>query len=118
MTATLLVIHILLAVALVGVILMQRTSSDGGGLTGGSSSMGGMMTARGTANLLTRTTSILATSFIITSILLTILGGTTVRSRSIADDVKPAATQEAPAEAPAGSKNSPKQSVPSVPLSQ
>jgi preprotein translocase subunit SecG len=136
MTATLLVIHILLAIALVGVILMQRTSSDGGGLTGGSSSMGGLMTVRGTANLLTRTTSFLATGFIITSILLTILGGTATRARSITEDVKPAAAETPmPTENPlvpgadkgvldkAGEKEAPKQSVPeqstpAVPLSQ
>ncbi len=89
MAATLLVIHVLLAIALIGVILIQRTSSDGGGLMGGggSSSLGGLMTVRGTANLLTRATSILATGFIITSILLTIIAGSSHSARSIADQI-------------------------------
>ena len=125
MTATLLVIHVLLAVALIGVILLQRSSSDGSGLTGGSGGMGGMMTARGTANLLTRTTSILATSFIITSILLTIVGGTANRPRSITEDIKssapateqPAADSSAPA-LPNTGVDKPQQSVPAVPLSK
>lgn len=86
MTASLLVIHILLAFALITVILFQRSSSDGGALTGGSS-MGGLMSVRGTANLLTRLTSFLATAFIVTSILLTILAGSHSRPRSLVDQL-------------------------------
>ncbi len=71
MQAVILVIHLLLAVALVSVILLQR--SEGGGLGLGGGTMGGLMTGRGTANLLTRTTAILATAFIVTSLLLAVL---------------------------------------------
>jgi preprotein translocase subunit SecG len=107
MTATLLVIHILLAVALIIVILLQRTSADGGGLVGGggSSSMGGLMSVRGTANLLTRVTSIIATAFIATSILLTILAGQHHQVRSIVDEIKPNAVEQ----------KAPEQSVPATP---
>ncbi len=63
----LLVVHALVAASLVGVILMQR--SEGGGL-GMGGSPGGLMSARGTADFLTRATSILATVFIAMSILL------------------------------------------------
>jgi preprotein translocase subunit SecG len=77
MTTVLLVIHILLALALIGVVLLQR--SEGGGLGigggGGGGGMGGFLTGRGTANLLTRTTAILAAGFMLTSITLTILAG-------------------------------------------
>ncbi len=76
METVLTVIHLLIALALVGVVLIQR--SEGGGLgMGGSSSggMGGFMTARGTANLLTRATAILAAAFMLTSIGLGILAG-------------------------------------------
>lgn len=129
MTATLLVIHILLAVALIGVILIQRTSSDGGGLMGGSSSnLGGIMTVRGTANLLTRMTSIIAGCFIATSILLTILAGSHHQARSIADEIKPApvgqkAGEAAPTSTPtqqpaAGSTDKPAPATPAVPVSQ
>ncbi len=73
MEAVILVIHLFIAIALVGVILIQR--SEGGGLGLGGGTMGGLMTGRGTANLLTRTTAILATAFIATSLLLAILAG-------------------------------------------
>jgi preprotein translocase subunit SecG len=82
----LLVVHILVAVALIVVVLLQR--SEGGGLgIGSSGGMGGFMTARGTANLLTRTTAILAGVFMALSILLAILAGSPAkeRQRSIFD---------------------------------
>jgi preprotein translocase subunit SecG len=72
MITVLLVIHILIATALIVVVLLQR--SEGGGLgIGTSGGMGGFMTARGTANLLTRTTAVLAACFMVMSIVLTIL---------------------------------------------
>lgn len=123
MTATLLVIHILLAISLIAVILVQRTSADGGGLMGGGggSNMGGMLSVRGTANLLTRLTGIIATAFIGTSILLTILAGSHNHSRSITDQIKPVSVeQKAPDQKtsepqPAGTTDKP---TPSVPVSQ
>lgn len=115
MEATLKVIHILLALGLIGVVIVQRASSDGGGLMGGgSSSLGGLMTARGTANLLTRITAILATAFIITSIVLTILAGNHSAARSLVDQIKPTTPVEQKSDAPAA----PQQSIPSVPVSK
>jgi preprotein translocase subunit SecG len=75
MEEVILVIHLLVAVALIAVILLQRTAQDGGGLMGGGGggTMGGLFTARGSANLLTRTTAILATSFLITSLTLGVI---------------------------------------------
>lgn len=70
MENVILVIHLLLALAMILLILIQRTAQDGGGLTGGGN-MGGMFTAKGSANMLTRTTAILAASFIVTSLILT-----------------------------------------------
>lgn len=68
----LLVIHLITAIFLVAVILLQR--SEGGALDGlgGGSGAGSFLTARGTGNFLTRLTAILATIFIITSISLSI----------------------------------------------
>ena len=87
MVTIILVIHVLIAIALIGVILMQR--SEGGALGmgggGGGGGMGGLMTGRGAANLLTRSTAILATSFMATSILLAILVGSGRESGSILD---------------------------------
>jgi preprotein translocase subunit SecG len=65
------VIHLMLVLALIGAVLLQR--SEGGGLGIGSS--GGFMTSRGTANALTRATAILAGGFFVTSLILSILAG-------------------------------------------
>jgi preprotein translocase subunit SecG len=65
------VIHLMLVLALIGSVLLQR--SEGGGLGIGSS--GGFMSSRGTANALTRTTAILAGGFFVTSLILSILAG-------------------------------------------
>ena len=67
MQTVLIVVHLMIVVALVGVVLLQR--SEGGGLLSG----GGAFSARGAANALTRLTWILAAAFIATSITLTIL---------------------------------------------
>jgi preprotein translocase subunit SecG len=69
-----LVIHLFLALALIGVILLQP-SAEGGGLTSSSSSVSGFMTPRGSANLLTRVTIILALGFMATSLTLVVLSG-------------------------------------------
>ena len=102
MTTVLLVVHLLIASAMVGVILIQR--SEGGALGGlGGGTMGGMMTARGTANLLTRTTAILAGCFIATSLALAILAGHAKRGGSVLDTpaAAPAATTAPAPAAPA-----------------
>lgn len=97
MITVILVIHLLIAITLVGVILIQR--SEGGALGGlGGGNMGGLMTARGTANLLTRTTAILAVSFMCTSLLLAILASRGDDGRSILDAAP--ATPTAPLTAP------------------
>ncbi|MFD1624367.1 preprotein translocase subunit SecG [Azospirillum griseum] len=94
MESVILVVHLLIAVALVGVILIQR--SEGGGLGIGGGTMGGMMSTRGTANLLTRTTGILAGSFFATSIILAILAGGHSKPTSIIDTL-PSAIPALPA---------------------
>ena len=70
MLTFLLVVHALIAASLVGVILMQR--SEGGGLAS-SGNPAGLMSARGAADFLTRTTAILATIFVVLSITLAAL---------------------------------------------
>lgn len=90
MMTFLLVVHGLLALALVGVILMQK--SEGGGLTS-SGAAGGLVSARGAADLLTRATSILAALFIITSLVLAMMA--TSRNKGSIDTslARPAAEQ-------------------------
>ena len=67
------VIHLMLVLGLIGVVLLQR--SEGGGLGIGGGGGGGFMSSRGTSNLLTRTTAILAACFFATSLVLSILAG-------------------------------------------
>jgi len=71
MQTVLLVIHLMIASALVAVVLWQRSEGGALGIGGGG---GGFLTGRGQANLLTRATAALAAGFFITSILLTIIG--------------------------------------------
>src|SRR5580658_453103 len=81
MTTVLLIIHLFVTLALIGVVLIQR--SEGGGLgIGSSQGMGSFMSGRGTANLLTRTTAILAALFFGLALGLAILdrGGATASS--------------------------------------
>jgi preprotein translocase subunit SecG len=80
MANVLIVAYLLIVLALIGVILLQR--SEGGGLGMGGNS-GGLLSARGSANLLTRTTAILAALFFATAIGLTILTDLDRSTRSI-----------------------------------
>ncbi len=95
MTTIVLLLHLLIAIGLVALVLMQR--SEGGGLGMGSGS-GGFMTGRGTANMLTRATAGLAAAFFATSITLTLLARQSVAPVSPLD--QPAATKST---APVGS---------------
>ena len=101
LSTVLLIIHLFVTLALIGVVLIQR--SEGGGLgIGSSQGMGSFMSGRGTANLLTRTTAVLAAMFMALSLTLALLNrGTTGVSRSILDT--PAPTSIPSGSAPAGS---------------
>ncbi len=92
MTAIILMIHLFLAIALVVAVLLQR--SEGGALGIGGGTMGGLMTTRGSANLLTRATGVIASGFIVTSLLLAILAAGDRKPTSIMDQPVPAAPGE------------------------
>jgi preprotein translocase subunit SecG len=122
MFAFLLIVQSLVALALISVILMQR--SEGGGLgVGGSSS--GFMTARGAADFLTRSTSILGGAFIILSIVMAAIAGATREPTKIDTSLagktaplqqsRPAPVQPVPAPATQPEQN---QQAPAVPLAQ
>ena len=100
MTTVLLIIHLFVTLALIGVVLIQR--SEGGGLgIGSSQGMGSFMSGRGTANLLTRTTAILATVFMGLSLALALLNhGTTGIGRTLLENPPPASAPAAQAPAP------------------
>ena len=101
MTTVLLIIHLFVTLALIGVVLIQR--SEGGGLgIGSSQGMGSFMSGRGTANLLTRTTAILATVFMVLSLTLALMSrGTTGIGRSLLEGSPPASTPAGQPPAPA-----------------
>ena len=84
----LIVIHLMLVLGLIGVVLLQK--SEGGGLV---SSTSGFMTGRGTANVLTRTTALLAAGFFLTSLGLTWLAGLGRHPASIINTGGPPTTQ-------------------------
>lgn len=116
MTTVLLVLFLLVTLALIGVILVQR--SEGGGLgIGSSQGMGSFMSGRGTANLLTRTTAILGTVFMVLALVLAILGKGQAPRGSLLDAAPPAAPGAAPgtAGAPAAPATPPAPAAPSVP---
>ena len=97
MATALLVLHVMIAAALIGVILLQR--SEGGALGIGGGGAGGFMTGRGTANLLTRMTAGLAAAFVATSIILALLARPSGPASSILEGTStpPAASVPAPA---------------------
>jgi preprotein translocase subunit SecG len=73
MEQVLLVIHLLIAMGLIGLILLQRSEGGALGIGGGGNSGGNIFSARGVGNTLTRATAILAVGFFATSIALTVL---------------------------------------------
>ena len=87
MLIVLFVVHVLIALALIGVVMLQK--SEGGALGMGGGGMSGFMTGRSTANLLTRTTAILAAAFFATSILLVVLSNSVRAPRSIIEEGGP-----------------------------
>lgn len=104
MESVLLVVHIIVCVALVGVILLQQNSSDGlSGIGGGGSS--GLMSSRGSANFLTRLTAILATIFIVNSLVLAVIASHSKRGASPVESILPTGEKAAPASAPKAAKD-------------
>ncbi len=121
MFAFLLIVQSMIALALIGVILMQR--SEGGGLgVGGSSS--GFMTARGAADFLTRSTSVLGGLFIVLSIVMAAIAGATREptkiDTSLAGKTSAPTQQTQPLQPVPGPKTAPEQNqpAPAVPLAQ
>lgn len=118
MMTVLLVLHLFVTLALIGVVLLQR--SEGGGLgIGSSQGMGSFMSGRGTANLLTRTTGVLATLFMVLALAMALLGRGEARRGSILDAPPPAASGAQPLQPtpgqPAPGQPTPGPSLPAQP---
>jgi preprotein translocase subunit SecG len=93
MQTVLIVIHLLVVIALVAVVLLQRSEGGALGIGGG----GGFMTGRGQANALSRATAILGALFFATSLIMSIIAGWSRAPRSIIDNAAPSSTS-APAD--------------------
>jgi preprotein translocase subunit SecG len=91
MQTVIIVIHLMIVVAIIGLVLLQKSEGGGLGIGGG----GGFMTNRGASNVLTRATAMLAAAFFATSLLLSILAGFDRKPRSILN-TGGAPTQTAP----------------------
>ena len=98
MQTVVVVVHLMVVLAMIGFVLLQK--SEGGGLGIGSS--GGFLTSRGTANVLTRATAILALVFFITSLTLSVLAGLDRKPKSILNTGAPATQQPGAPPAPLG----------------
>jgi preprotein translocase subunit SecG len=116
MIILLFIVHVAIAVAMIGVVLLQK--SEGGALGMGGGGMSGFMTGRSTANLLTRTTAILAAAFFATSVLLVVLSRHSGPAVSLIDQGPAPATQETPTAPAPISAEPPKPAEPSAPLAK
>lgn len=92
MQTVLIVIHIFVVLALIGVVLLQKSEGGALGMGGGS----GFMTSRGSGNVLTKTTAILATIFFATSLLLSVVAGLGRQGSIFQGGASTPATQTAP----------------------
>lgn len=79
MQTVIIVIHLMVVLAMTGLVLLQKSEGGGLGMGGG----GGFLSSRGTANVLTRSTAILAGIFFATSLLLSVLANVDRRPNSI-----------------------------------
>ncbi|MGH6933350.1 MAG: preprotein translocase subunit SecG [Dongiaceae bacterium] len=99
LTPIIVAVHLMIALALIGIVLIQRSEGGLGNLGGGGAgSMGGLMSGRGTANLLTRTTRYLAAAFFLTSLALAWFATHRAAPDSIATTPPAASAPAAPAE--------------------
>ena len=108
MFSVLLAVHILVGLAVIGLVLIQHGKGADMGAAFGSGASGSLFGASGSANFLSRTTGVLAAVFFITSLGLTYLAGSTQRvPSSVMEDaavVTPAASEQPAAPGDAGSK--------------
>ena len=100
METVVIIVHLIIVLALIGVVLLQR--SEGGLGLGGGGGVSGFMTGRGQANALTRTTAVLAGLFFLTSLVLTLFASWGSAPRSIFEGATPSPTATAGQSAPQG----------------
>lgn len=136
MATIVLVIHLILALGIIGLVLLQRSEGGGLGIGGGGGGVGGLASAGTTANVLTKSTGYLAAAFFCTSLLLAVLAGQSSGTKSLLESIDNAppsidtlnetTDNKLPEASVTGSEdntedtseNSPKISAPSAPLSE
>jgi len=96
MQTVIIVIHLMIVLAMIGLVLLQRSEGGGLGMGGGS----GFMTSRGSSNVLTRATAILAGVFFVTSLALSMLAGYDRKPTSILNTGAPVPTPPGVPQAP------------------
>jgi preprotein translocase subunit SecG len=96
---TLIIIQLILAILLVILVLLQGSDNEGLGLGGGGGGLGGMMSARGSANLLSRLTALTATLFMVMSVVLTIFASVG-SERNVLESLPSISSEEQNAEEP------------------
>jgi preprotein translocase subunit SecG len=102
MQTVVIIIHLIIVLALIGVVLLQRSEGGLGLGGGGGGGVSGFMTGRGQTNALTRATAILATVFFLTSMVLSWMATQTRAPRSILDTAVPPAASDQQTPAPGG----------------
>ena len=108
--AFVLIAHVVISVAIVALVLLQRGKGAEAGAAFGAGASGTVFGAKGSANFLSRTTAVLATMFFVTSLALAYLGGQQPETRSLLDELAPTTEQgpgmeplpELPVDEPAG----------------
>jgi len=128
METVILVIHLLLALGIIGLVLLQRSEGGGLGIGGGSGGLGAFASAGATGNALTKATAFCAAGFFCTSLTLAVLAGTGSKSTSLLEnlDNPPAAVDslsktddnKLPEAQATGSDSSSTISPPEAPLSE
>ncbi|HPD83551.1 MAG: preprotein translocase subunit SecG [Alphaproteobacteria bacterium] len=123
-----LIIHLILALGIIGLVLLQRSEGGGLGIGGGSGGLGAFASAGTTANVLTRATKYCAIAFFCTSLILAVLAGTHSSAPSLLESIDnpPAAVDmnaetgdnKLPEAQATGSDSQDKSSTPSAPLSE
>jgi len=100
MQAVLIIVHLLIAISLIFVVLLQRSEGGALGMGGGGSGLGGLFSQRGAASTLTRTTALLGLAFFATSMALTLLSLGARQPTSILNQTPPGQTAPAAPGAP------------------
>ncbi|PCJ97245.1 MAG: preprotein translocase subunit SecG [Zetaproteobacteria bacterium] len=115
MESVILVIHLILALLIIVLVLLQRSEGGGLGIGGGNGGLGGLASAKGTANALTKMTGLCAAGFFVTSLTLGVLASQQSRvNQGILEGITPAEIQIPDVSAPTGITYTPPMEMPSL----